>query len=358
MDKWLLFFILALCAIGLTSVYSASYTMEGGTRNVIIQSVAFVLGLAVMLGMMTLDYHYLGSKVKIIFGLNIFLLVLVLLVGIGADIGGQSWMRIGIVGIQPSELVKIGFVITFAKHLDNVKEDVNRVLPLFGLILHMGILVGLVLLQPDFGTAMVYVFIFIFMLFASGLHYRYLLIGLGAIGGAFPLAWMFFLKDYQKERFLAFFDTAYDVSDSGYQVMQSKIAIGSGRFAGQGLLTGPQTQLGLLPAKHTDFIFGVIGEEWGFIGSVIVVLLLFGIFFKCMSIAQTAKDRFGSYLCVGIGAMMLFHIFENIGMCLGVMPVTGIPLPFISYGGSYMLTMLMAMGLVMNVAMRRKTLSF
>lgn len=357
-DKWFLLIAFAAAVFGLVVVSSATRSLDGGTRTALIQLCAFLIGVVGMVAVMVLDYESFGHKTTLLYAVNIFLLALVLILGVGEDIGGKSWIRIGPVGLQPSELVKIGFILTFAKHLEKVQDDMNRFIPFLGLFLHAAILIGLVLLQPDYGTAMVYMFIFICMVFSAGLHYRYFAVAAGGFLVFAPIAWFFILKPYQKLRFLTFFNPEYDPSGSGYQVLQSKLAIGSGEWIGKGLYQGPQTQLNILPAKETDFIFAVIGEEFGFVGCIAVVLALFFLIFRCIYIAREAKSDFGKYICIGIAAMFLFQVFENIGMCMGIMPVTGIPLPFFSAGGSSILTTMLSVGLVMNVWSRRKTLNF
>lgn len=358
LDKWFMLAAFTAAILGLIVVFSATRSLEGGTRTSIIQVCAFIAGIIGMIVVMVLDYESFGHKWTLIYAINIILLAIVLILGVGEDIGGKSWIRIGPVGIQPSELVKVGFILTFAKHLEKVQDDMNKLLPFLGLLLHAGVLIGLVLLQPDYGTAMVYIFIFICMVFAAGLHYRYFAIAAGGFLIFAPIAWFFILKPYQKLRFLTFFNPEYDPSGSGYQVLQSKLAIGSGEIVGQGLYQGPQTQLNILPAKETDFIFAVLGEELGFIGCIVAIALLFFLIFRCIYIAREAKSDYGRYLCIGVMAMFLFQAFENIGMCMGIMPVTGIPLPFFSAGGSSILTSMLAIGLVMNVWIRRKTLNF
>ncbi len=357
-DKLLLFLVLGLSIIGLAAIFSATYSISGGTKFIIVQGGAFVIGLVVMYFMAAFDYENFGNQTKLIYAVCILLLTVVLFFGTGDDVGTRGWIRFAGIGIQPSELVKIGFVLTFAKHLERNEDDINKFLPFVGMLIHAGVMIGMVLLQPDYGTAMVYMFMFICMVYIAGLNYKIIFGAIGAFAAFAPIAWFFILKDYQKNRFLTFFNPEQDPANAGYQVMQSKIAIGSGEVAGRQLLQGPQTQLGILPAKHTDFIYGVIGEELGFIGAMLIIILLFTLVIKCFVTANNARTAYGKYICIGIGAMFLFQTFENIGMCMGVMPVTGIPLPFLSYGGSSMVTNLIAAGLVMSVAARKKTINF
>lgn len=357
-DKWILAMVFLLAGFGLIAIVSATHSLAGGAKFVVVQAVAFTIGLGLMYFMAAVDYESFGSKTKLIYALNILLLAMVFFLGTGEEVGTKGWIRFAGIGIQPSELVKIGFVLTFAKHLEREDEHVNSFLPFVGMLLHAGVLIGMILLQPDYGTAMVYIFMFVCMVFAAGLYYRTILIALGGLAAFAPIAWFFILKPFQKERFLTFFNPEHDPGGTGYQVIQSKIAIGSGELTGRGLLSGPQTQLGILPAKHTDFIYGVIGEELGFLGCMLVIILLFALVIKCFSVAGTARTGYGKYICIGVGAMFLFQTFENIGMCIGVMPVTGIPLPFLSYGGSSLITNMLAVGLVLSVASRRRSINF
>lgn len=360
-DTTLVLLSITAAILGIVAIFSATYSM-GTYRLVIVQSVAFVVGLVAMFVISRVDYELWGEATKLIYIGNVVLLLLVLFIGMGRDTTGtRGWIDLGPVSIQPSEFVKLGFILTFAKHLQRVKDDIDYIPTLLLLAFHMAVFVILILLQPDVGTSLVFVFIFLSMLFAAGFSYKYLAVGVGAFAVAAPIFWYFkdkFLSPYQINRFLAFFDPYRDPTGSGYNVIQSEISIGSGQLAGKGYLQGIQNQLEYLPAKHTDFIFATIGEEWGFIGSVIVVALLAFVIIRCLNIARNAYDDYGYFICVGIASMFAFHMIENIGMCLQLMPVTGIPLPFFSYGGSSLITNFMAIGFVSSVSRRSRGLSF
>ncbi len=347
-----------LALLGVLLIVSATRSIEG-SRQILVQSIAIVLGTGMMFLVAAMDYEMYSDLDKILYIGSVLILIFVLIFGEGKEeTGSNSWIRIGGIGIQPSELVKLSFCITFSHQIVKNREYINSPRVLGKLLLHFGVLAGLVILQNDTGTALVFLFMFLVMLFAAGLSYKYFLGALGGFLALCPIAWFFLMKDYQKERILVFLNPERDASGAGYQVLQSKIAIGSGEFLGRGYMQGPQNQLGFLPEKETDFIFGVCGEEFGFIGCIIVVALLALLIGRCIYVGMQAKDETGYFICVGIAAMFMFHTLENIFMCIGLMPVTGIPLPFLSYGGSSVLTNFIAVGLVLSVWSGRRVLRF
>lgn len=347
-DSFLFWLTLVAAVFGIIMIYSATRSLNTNS-NVIIQTGTFIIGVVAMVIISRIDYHIFGHIALPIFGACLALLVAVLIVGSAGNWGARSWIRFGPIGIQPSEICKVGFAITFAKHLSMVKHQLDRPITVVLLLAHVGVLLGLIMLQPDAGSAMVFCFMFVVVLFTAGISFRYIIpAGLG-FAAFLPLAYMFLLSDYQKHRIQVFFNPDMDRLGSGYNVIQSKIAVGSGQLFGKGFLKGTQNQFGFLPTKHTDFIFSVIAEELGFVGALLVILVLFIIIARCIKASQDANDSFGKYLCLGIAAMIIFHTFENIGMCIGLMPVTGIPLPFISYGGTSLLTNMIAIGIVLSV---------
>ncbi len=353
MDMALLIAVIAACLIGLCAIFSATRSYESNT-NVIVQGGAFCIGLALCILLSKFDYEQYGLWTKYIYGFCVAILVLVLFIGKSGDWGAQSWIRIGPIGIQPSEIAKVGFILTFSWHLTRVEQTLNKPLTLLGLLAHIGVLAGLIMLQPDAGSTMVFAFIFIVLIFAAGLSWRYI-IPAGILGMvSLPLIYIFGLSKFQKHRIQVFFHPNLDPLGSGYNVIQSKIAVGSGQIYGKGFLKGTQNQLSILPTKHTDFIFSTIAEEWGMIGAFFVVCVLFFIIFRCIRAAKNAQSRYGYYAALGVAAMLIFHTFENVGMCIGLMPVTGIPLPFISYGGTSLLTNLIAVGIVLNISRQKK----
>lgn len=354
-----LFLLTLTCIIfGAVAIYSAVKSFEGGANYVLIQCGAAFAGLVMMYFIASIDYQKLSMMTKLIYVFSVLLLIAVLIIGTGReDTGSKSWIRFGPIGIQPSEIVKIGFIITFSNAVAKYGDELNKPFNIFKLLLHAGVFIFMIMLQPDFGTTMVFIVIFAGILFAANISYKYIIGTAITIAAAIPVLWTF-LADYQKNRIRVLFDPESDPLNAGYHVMQSKIAIGSGGFSGKGFGQGTQTQLEYLPAKHTDFIYSVIGEEFGLIGCLIVALLLFALVLRCIYIAKNSNTRFGSYICIGVACMFLAHTFENIGMCLGLMPVTGIPLPFFSYGGSSIVTNLMAIGLVLCVNSKKDEISF
>ena len=357
-DIKLLFAVIITVIFGIFMINSATASM-GSTKFVLVQSVAFIIGLTAALIITFMDYSVLKNFRFLAMGIGLALLVVVLIHGIGReDTGTQGWIDLGFVNIQPAEIAKVCFLVSFSAHVAKIKEDINSIPNILLLLLHLIIPVALILLQPDAGTAMVFVFMFILMVFFAGISYKYILTASGVgVAGAL-LAWFFFLKPYQKERIFSFLNPEADPLGSGYHIIQSKIAVGSGQLFGTGYKEGIQTQMAYLPEKQTDFIFSVICEELGFMGAVLVVALLFFIIFRMFINAHRARDTFGEMLCVGAGAMLFFHVVENIGMCINLLPITGIPLPFISYGGSNMITSMIAVGIVLSVSFHRRNNTF
>lgn len=359
LDPYISVSVLISFIIGSLVILSATRSLNDSYRYIIVQSAAFVLGAVALYFIQKIDYDYMGQLAPYIYGLNIIMLVMVLFIGQGGEsVGTKGWIRFGPIGIQPSELVKIGFIITFAKHIEYVYHDLNHPKNIFLLLLHAGFIIGLVLLQPDYGTAMVFCTIALIMLFVAGISWKYIVSAIGVFALSAPLIWFYVLEPFQQKRILSFLSPESDPLGSGYHVIQSKIAIGSGKVIGRGLFSGVQTQFGFLPEKQTDFIFAVVGEELGLWGCLLVISLLITIICRCFSAAANSRDTFGEMMCVGVGSMFLFHVIENIGMCIGLTPVTGIPLPFFSYGGSNMITSMLGVALVMLVGSKRRRRSF
>ncbi|MGE5508477.1 MAG: rod shape-determining protein RodA [Chitinophagales bacterium] len=360
LDRGLLLAVAGMVCIGLLAIFSATHSRQAGNVSpyyyVVRQLIAAAIGVGAMVFVISLDYRYLERLVQPVYFGNLALLLLVLVLGHTAK-GAQSWFRLGGLSFEPAEVAKIAIILTLARHLER-REDLHKWSGIASAFAHVGLPILLILAQPDLGTALVFVAILFTMLYVGGARPRHLLtiIGVGAIL-AVP-AFFFVLKPYQQARILMFVNPYADPTGNGYNVIQSMIAVGSGRLFGKGLFAGTQTQLNFVPEHHTDFIFSVIGEEFGFVGSVIVLGLYYYIFRRGLAAVAEAKDRFGMLLASGVVAMLFAHVLINVGMNLGVMPVTGIPLPLLSFGGSALIANLMGIGLLVNVYMRRQKILF
>ena len=258
--------------------------------------------------------------------------------------------------LQPSEFAKIVLIITMARLIDMYQKKGNLNKPHYILLLFLVIdlPVFLIIKQTDYGTAMVILATMAIMLFVGEIYWRYVICALLAVAIVIPITYTYVLPEHAKNRIDVFLNPELDPRGAGYNIIQSKLAVGSGQFWGMGLFNGNQTQLGILPMKTTDFIYPVISEEMGFVFSSLVIILFLILLIRILNVAKTSKDNFGKLICTGVFAMIFAHFLENIGMIMGLLPITGIPLPFISYGCSSMLTNMIALGLVMSVACRRK----
>ena len=358
--------VYALLAISLPVLASATQAPAKGDFSLVQrQAVFIVVGSICALAAMLVNYEDLMRFSRFIYGFNLALLGAVLVVG-KVQLGAQRWIQIGPFPLQPSETAKICVIITLAAALSQREEGLNRWSDMIPTFLHILPPMVLVLKQPDLGTSLVFLAIALAMLLVAGappgkvgaLTVGGLATACGAVFAHFRYGIPLPLKDYQLKRLIVFINPDVDPLRAGYQIKQSIIAIGSGRLLGKGLFAGTQNQLRFLPFQHTDFIFPVIGEELGFIGGTAVLLLYYIVIWRGLRIAATARDRFGSLIATGVTAMIAFHILVNVGMTLGVMPVTGIPLPFMSYGGSSLITNMVGIGLLLNVHLRRQKIQF
>lgn len=346
-----------LCIFGLITLYSATLTFPGN-KMMITQAIATLLGFLILGIIVCFDYQILGDFYKPIYIISNLLLVAVLLFGTGEDQwGARSWLDLKFIIFQPSEFVKFGIIISLAKYIDLNKDYINEPFTLLKILAFAFLPIFLILLQPDAGTAMVFIFFIAIMLFVAGIKWKYVFYAIGAGVASLPILW-FRLDQYQVDRVLNFLSPERDASNTGYQAYAGKIAIGSGKLFGRGLFKGTQTQFHYIPEKQTDFIYVVIVEELGFIGGALVLILYYALLRRFIKIAKESTDLFGSLMVVGIAAIFIFHIFENIGMTMGVMPITGIPLPFISHGGTFQLVNLAFIGIILSVGVHREDLSF
>lgn len=358
LDFTLLLTVLLISIYGIVMIRSATLSLPRD-NFIKVQAIATFIGFIGIVVIILIDYQFIGKLYIPIYIVCNILLILTLFFGTGeGEWGARSWLRVpGLGTFQPAEFVKVGLIIFLAKFIDNNKSTINEPLTLLKIFVLAGIPIGLIAKQPDFGTAVVFVAFIAIMLFAAELDWKYIGIALLIIAIALPLLWLSF-DNYQKDRIFNFLEPELDPTDSGYHAIVSKTAIGSGKVFGRGLYEGSQTQYGFLPEKQTDFIFAVVGEELGFIGGAILIFLYFILLLRLLKIAKTSNDTFGSLMVVGFAAMFLIHIWENIGMTIGLMPITGIPLPFMSYGGTFQLINLVCIGISLSVGMRKEGLNF
>ncbi|AKL98703.1 rod shape-determining protein RodA [Endomicrobium proavitum] len=432
-DWWLVAAVVALVAVGLFAVYSASYYYGGMTKYLTVQSAAFVIGVVFMIGIARFNYQYYKQLDKPLYIISIIFLVSVLIFGTTIN-GAKRWIDLGIFSFQPVEIAKLIYILVLASFLDKNIKSVRKPSVFIGCVLILMGHFALIMLEPAFSSSLSYFLVTLVLIYIAGAETFYLLciiifcassvgIPLGfeyirfspegintatlfgrylnylqtnfagifyaAAGAVFILffTWWFLwklktrisivypvllsfailfgcaaslsvestLKDYQRKRMVVFLYPESDARGAGYNVIQSKIAMGSGKIAGKGFLKGTQTQLGFLPEQHTDFIFSVIGEEGGWLASQFVILLYFIFIWRALVIAREARDRYGSFVSTGIAAMFTFYAVINIAMVTGLMPVAGVPLLFLSYGGSSMVSSLCAVGILLSIHMRRHT---
>jgi rod shape determining protein RodA len=351
-DWTLLIIVLLICAVGVLQIYSA--TLGTNWHSAWWKQILYVVGgLFLMWIVIPTDYHSFLHHVPAMYITGTVALLGTLLIGDQA-FGSRRWIPIPHTGynFQVSEFVKLVIILLVARFLTDLKKDdldVTEMLKLAGLVLIPALLV---LKQPDLGTALTYIAVLGGGVFIAGLHWKYLAIAVLGVALTIPFS-LHFLADYQRARLTSFLDSDQDPQGAGYQVSQSRTAIGSGGMFGKGVTKGTQAQLHFLPVPYKDFIFSAFAEEHGFVGVVVVLALYFVMIMRIVQNAQTAPERAGMYICMGVAALLLSHILINVGMVAGLMPVTGIPLPFMSAGGSSIWTSFLALGLVNNVRLRR-----
>ena len=340
-----------LVALGFMFIYSATFSESGRSPYMQRQLIWLSIGLLGLVLFARWDYRHLGPLSPFLY-LGAVLLLLVVLHRSTPLRGARSWIRFGSVTFQPSEFAKLVVIIALARFLSAFHRHRERLWFMLASLAIVMFPVFLILEQPDLGTALIFLAILFSMIYVSGVRMKYLLFIflLGLI--SLPVLWMS-LKTYQQNRLKIFFNPNLDPMGIGYNAIQSKVAVGSGGFFGNGWLHGAQTHLKFLPERHTDFIFSVIGEEWGFFGVALVIVLYMVIVFRGLRIAAQARDPFGRILAVGIVVMLASHVIINAGMTIGLMPITGLPLPLLSYGGSSMITALLAVGILEGINSKR-----
>jgi rod shape determining protein RodA len=352
--EWMLpLFALAVSGIGVTTVYSATHVpgTSGWSPLALRQLTWVAAGCVMMLAVLAFDYRRLESTAMVIY---LLVLAAVIAVPVIGRVGGGSrrWITLGPLSIQPSEFMKLALVLVLAQHFSRLPEQRHGLHATLWPLALSALPVAAILAQPDLGTAAVLGIVLLTMLLLGGIRLRSLAMLAAPVIGVAPVLWHH-LKAYQQQRILTFLNPDIDPLGAGYHVIQSKIAVGSGMLWGKGFLMGTQNHLNFLPEQHTDFIFSVFAEEWGFAGGLVLMALYMIVVLRCVVIAARARDRFGVLLVLGLGAIVFWQAVINVGMTTGVLPVVGIPLPFFSYGGSSLLCLLLGVGLVMNVCMRR-----
>ena len=358
MEWWVLIIALILCAVGLVALFSA--TQESGLDAFYKQLIWFVISIIIMIFFVVIDYESIVKASPIFY--VAFLLLLVVVLFTTPVNGATSWFDIGLFSFQPSEFAKV-FVILFLAYVisriqSKERENINKISRLLLILIVVGIPIALIVKEPDFGTATAFIIATIMMLFTSGIAKKYIIGAILIIVTAVPLLYNFVLPEHAKQRIDVFLNPELDPRGAGYNILQSKLAIGAGELTGMGVLKGNQTQMGFLYPKTTDFIFSVISEEMGFVVSASIIIMYVVLVTKSLYIAKTAKDSKGALIASGIAGIFLFHMIENIGMVMGLLPITGVPLLFVSYGGSSMITSFMCIGLLLNISGKRQKTIF
>lgn len=362
-DKTLLISLILLILYGTLNIYLCTKG-EHGISYVEKQAFWFGLSMVALYIFISVDYTVIFNYVPIFYWGSVILLLLAKIPGIGMVVNGaRGWIGFGGFQIQPAEFAKLGIILMLAKNLDEMEGKINDVKNFFTLVMYSAIPVVFIVTQPDMGMSMVCFFIVLGIFYTIGLDVKIIGGGLMTLVLAIAIVWNSgLIESYQKARFTGFLNPAADDAKTGYHLTQSLIGIGSGGILGSrpSLANDGTTSYSAqnVPEVHTDFIFAAIADQWGFVGAALLLVLYGFLIYKMISIARTSKDIFGSVICVGIISYFLFAIFQNIGMTIGLMPITGITLPLVSYGGSSLLTTVISVGLVINIGMRRKKIFF
>ncbi|MCL2546963.1 MAG: FtsW/RodA/SpoVE family cell cycle protein [Oscillospiraceae bacterium] len=351
-DILLLALSLIAALYGLLLIISAARSFAAARQMITIQATAIALGLILYIAITCIKPATYSKLWFLLAIFNVLFIALLFIWGQDNGSGNRNWLVFPFLpfNIQPAEVVKVTFILLLAAHFTALDKRLNHTLSVLSLGLHVGFMCGLILFaSDDMGMAVVYVFIFLVMALCSGLHLLWILGAAGIGVAALPVLWHFVFQSHQKERILLILDPERDPLGFGWQTAQSQIALRNGGITGMGLFNGAQTQSQRLPFGHTDFIFSVAGEELGIIGTGVILLLLLAITWRCLSMSLRAHDMNERLICAGIGAMIMFQLFINVGMCLGIAPVIGLTLPFFSYGGSSVVTMFLAVGIISAV---------
>ena len=355
-DLVLLLLCLATSAFGCLIITSATNPV-GFSRYLTVQIAAIVLGVVFYMMTSSLDVDFLSEHRNVLVGIGVFLLLLLIPFGTGDNLGNRSWLDLPLipVDIQPAEICKITYILITASVMNSHKNRISSPVSVFHMVFHLAVLFGLnIILSRDLGVSLIYVFVFIAMAFSGGVSMFWFLLAGGALVVAAPVLWNNFLDGYQKDRIEMLFNPEIDPEGLGvrWHTRQSLLSLNGGGFSGQGLFNGNRTQTDSLNAQHTDFIFSAIGEELGFVGCMLVIVLLFLIIARCIYVGIRSQEYMRRMICFGAAAALVFQVFINIGMCIGVAPVIGITLPFISYGGSSTVSLYAMLGFVSGVFAR------
>jgi len=362
-DWVLLLICLVTAAFGLVVITSATSAakFEGNTRYIVVQLASIILGVMAFAITSSIDIETMSEQRNLLVVFNIFLLLLLIPFGTDNNTGNRSWLDLPLLPmyIQPAEICKITYIIIMASVMNSHQNSISTIPSVMHMVLHLGILVGLnMVLSKDAGVSLIFVFIFIGMAFAGGVHLGWFALAIGAIAVAFPIIFPY-LGEHQQQRILILIDPTFDAQGIGarYHYKINLLSLTGGGLTGQGLFNGIRTQGGNLFAQHTDYIFSSIGEELGFFGCLLVMLMQFAIIARCIWVGMRAQDYIRRLVCYGAASALIFQVTINVGMCIGVMPVIGLTLPFISYGGSSMVTIFAMLGLVSGSYARPASLS-
>ncbi|MEG0050565.1 MAG: rod shape-determining protein RodA [Terrisporobacter sp.] len=359
LDWKLIITLLAIFIYGLVILSSATHANQTGSYSRLIkQSLAFTIGIVMVIFILMCDYNFIGNYYKGLYVISIFLLSVVLIPGVGEIRGGaRSTIDLGPLDLQVAEIVKLTFILSYAKIVEMKKGKLDNLKDIMKLLMYAAPIIGLLIAQPDLGTAIVFCCIIAGIIFTAGIDYKILRKAILAVVVLMPIVYLC-IDPYQQSRITGFLNPEDTSIQGNYQVMQSNIAIGSGGLTGKGLYQGTQNQEDFLPIQDSDFIFAVVGEELGVLGMVALIGLFAYFLFRMLIIASESKDEYGTLVVVGVASMFAYQIIQNIGMTVSLIPVTGVTLPFVSYGGSSVLTSMANLGIVLNVCMRRKKINF
>ena len=354
-DKILLILSIFTSLYGTVAVFSATYYKET-YRPAITQFGAMLLGLMAAVIISAYDYEKIAKRWYIVAAIGLIPVILTFFIGFAPEgTDDKAWLDLGVTTFQPSELLKVCFTVTFAVHLKRIKPNINKLKYLIPLCIHGAFPVLLIHFQGDDGTALVFAVMVLFLMWTAGVSWKYFLLAFSAAAVASPFIYFFVMNDQHRERIKSLFNPVKDIQGIDYQQWRGSVALANGGWTGQGFLKGDLTQAGAVPESHNDFIFVSIGEEFGFLGCLVVMLLLAAICLRCIRIARICSNDMGKYICVGIFAMIFAQSVINIGMCTSVLPVIGVTLPFFSAGGTSLLCLFLGVGLVLNVYMHRNS---